>query len=732
MEARAKASFSARGVRRLIALLLAAALGGCGAIWNDPYPSAELGQNILYSAFVDRPKHLDPAQSYSEDEATIHAQIYEPPLQYHFLKRPYTLIPMTTEAVPVPRYVDAAGQPVAADAPNVAFSLYDIRIKPGIRYQPHPAFARDASGSYRYAGLTPADLANVYTLADFKETGTRELTAADYIYEIKRLAHPRLSSPIFGFMSEHIVGLADLAKELRAAEAALTTKAGGDAWLDLSKHQLSGVEEVDRYTFRIKINGRYAQFVYWLAMNFFAPVPIEVDRFYAQKGMAEKNLTLDWYPVGTGPYMLTENNPNARMVLTRNPNYHGERYPAEGEPQDAQAGLLADAGKPIPFIDKVVFSREREGIPYWNKFLQGYYDSSSISSDNFDQAVRISVGSEVTLTPEMEAKGITLDASVAPSVLYMAFNWLDAVVGGAGERGRKLRQAISIAVDWEEYISIFMNGRGLAAQGPIPPGVYGYLEGEAGIDRIVYDVANGKPQRKSIEEARRLVAEAGYPGGRDAKTGEPLVLYLDTTSRGPDDKPTVDWFIKQFRKLDIQLEVRDTDYNRFQDKVRTGAAQIFRWGWNADYPDPENFLFLFNSSQAKVKFQGENAANYGNPVFDGLFEQMKNMPNSPERQALIDRMVATLREDAPWSFGYNSKTYTLRHGWLANVKPNQMARNSIKYRKIDTALRERLRAEWNKPVVWPLAFVVLALAAAVAPAVRNYRRRERTTAASRT
>src|SRR5580704_432354 len=440
MEARAKASFSARGVRRLIALLLAAALGGCGAIWNDPYPSVEQGQNILYSAFSDRPKHLNPAQSYSEDEATIHAQIYEPPLQYHFLKRPYTLIPMTTEAVPVPRYVDAAGQPLAADAPNVAFSLYDIRIKPGIRYQPHPAFARDAGGGYRYGNLTPADLDHIYTLADFKETGTRELTAADYVYEIKRLAHPRLSSPIFGFMSEHIVGLAELAKELRAADAALAAKGGSDAWLDLSKYQLSGVEEVDRYTFRIKVNGRYAQFVYWLAMNFFAPVPIEVDRFYAQKGMAEKNLTLDWYPVGTGPYMLTENNPNARMVLARNPNYHGERYPAEGEPQDAQAGLLADAGKPIPFIDKVVFSREREGIPYWNKFLQGYYDSASISSDNFDQAVRISVGSDATVSDEMAARGIKLGTSVSASSSYMAFNWLDAVIGGTNERARKLRQ----------------------------------------------------------------------------------------------------------------------------------------------------------------------------------------------------------------------------------------------------------------------------------------------------
>jgi ABC-type transport system substrate-binding protein len=709
-------------------LLLTPSLGGCGGIWNDPYPAVERGQNILYSAFTERPKHLDPAQSYSEDEATFHAQIYEPPLQYHFLKRPYTLVPMTTEAMPAPRYVDADGQPVAADAPNVAFSLYDIRIKSGIRYQPHPAFARDGSGAYRYGDLTPADLKNVYTLSDFKETGTRELIASDYVYEIKRLASPRLNSPILGLMSEHIVGLADLAKELSAAEAALAAMGGKDAWLDLSKYELAGVEELDRYSFHIKIKGRYAQFVYWLAMSFFAPVPIEVDRFYAQKGMAAKNLTLDWYPFGTGPYMLTENNPNARMVLERNPNYHGERYPEEGEAQDAQVGLLADAGKPIPFIDKVVFSRERESIPYWNKFLQGYYDSSSISSDNFDQAVRIAVGSDATVTSEMAAKGIVLDASVAASSRYMAFNWLDPVVGGPADRARRLRQAISIAIDWEEYISIFNNGRGIAGQGPIPPGVYGYRDGVAGIDHVVYDVVNGKPRRKSIEEARRLVAEAGYPGGRDGKTGLPLVLYLDTTSSGPNDKPAIDWYVKQFRKLDIQLEVRDTDYNRFQDKMRNGSAQIFRWGWNADYPDPENFLFLFHSSQRKVPFQGENAANYTNPEFDHLFDQMKNMQNSPERQALIDRLVAFLREDAPWSFGYHSKDYTLHQSWLSNLKPNQMARNNMKYRKIDVSLREKRQTEWNKPVVWPLAFVVLGLAAMVTPALRNYRRRERDTA----
>jgi ABC-type transport system substrate-binding protein len=105
--------------------------------------------------------------------------------------------------------------------------------------------------------------------------------------------------------------------------------------------------------------------------------------------MEAKNFTLDWWPVGTGPYMLTENNPNARMVLERNPNFRGEAYPAEGEPGDAQAGLLSDSGKIMPFVDRVVFSREKEAIPYWNKFLQGYYDSAGISHENFDQAVRV-------------------------------------------------------------------------------------------------------------------------------------------------------------------------------------------------------------------------------------------------------------------------------------------------------------------------------------------------------
>ncbi|HSS46001.1 MAG TPA: peptide ABC transporter substrate-binding protein, partial [Burkholderiales bacterium] len=286
---------------RCISLVLPLFAAGCGgSTWNNPYPAGDGGKNILYSAFTERPKHLDPVQSYSENEAVFNAQIYEPPLQYHYLKRPYTLVPLSAMEMPHPRYFDKDGRslPDNADPKRIAYSIYDIRIKPGIHYQPHPAFARDASGKLIYHNLTPEALQNIYALSDFKERGTRELTADDYVYEIKRLAHPRLHLPIFGLMSDYIAGLKEYAETLKKANQELIAKEGKDIWLDLTRYPLEGAQVLDRYSYRIKIKGKYPQFVYWLAMPFFAPVPVEVDRFYSQSGMAEKNLTLDWYPVG--------------------------------------------------------------------------------------------------------------------------------------------------------------------------------------------------------------------------------------------------------------------------------------------------------------------------------------------------------------------------------------------------------------------------------------------------
>src|SRR4051794_33489235 len=170
-------------------VLALALLAGCSDVWNDPYPASERGANIFYSNFVDRPKHLDPVQSYTEDEAKFTQQVYEAPLQYHYLKRPYELIPLTALEVPKPRVVDGG-----------KFTVYEIRIRPGIRYQPHPAFVQS---NFSLSRGQIDSLKTPYELP----VGSRELTADDYIYQIKRLAHPRLHSPVLGLMSEYIVGL---------------------------------------------------------------------------------------------------------------------------------------------------------------------------------------------------------------------------------------------------------------------------------------------------------------------------------------------------------------------------------------------------------------------------------------------------------------------------------------------------------------------------------------------
>jgi oligopeptide transport system substrate-binding protein len=708
-------------------LLVSLLLAGCGdANWNSPYQSAESSENIYYSSFEIRPKHLDPAQSYSSNEVVFTGQIYEPPLQYHYLKRPYELIPLAAAEVPKPYFEDEQGRrlPDNVARDKIAYSVYEIHIQPGIKYQPHPAFAKDTNSKSLYLNLSQEDLADRYTISDFSETGTRELIAADYVYEIKRLAHPKLHSPIFGLMTEYIVGLKEYSRTLREVVRQREKEDSSNQFLDLQQYPMSGVEVVDRYTYRVKLYGEYPQFVYWLAMPFFGPIPPEADQFYSQAGMKEKNITLDWYPVGTGPYMLTVNNPNRQMVMERNPNFHGQLYPSEGEAADAGKGLLGDAGKPLPFIDKVVFSLEKESIPSWNKFLQGYYDASGISSDSFDQAIQVSSQGEAGLTDDMKGKGIRLSTGVAASMYYMGFNMRDPDVGGYTEQARKLRQAISIAVDYEEFISIFLNDRGIPAQSPLPPGIFGYQAGEAGVNPYVYDWHKGKPKRKSIETAKKLLIEAGYPQGRDVKTGKPLIVHLDSTGGGPDDKARFDWFRKQFTKINIQLDIRSTDYNRFQEKMLKGTAQLFQWGWNADYPDPENFMFLLYGQNIKVGKNGENAANYESAEFDKLFGSMKNMPNGPERLNIIQAMTKIAQRDAPWLWGFYPKRFSLFHEWFHNVKPNVMANNTLMYKRIDPDLRAKKRAQWNKPVLWPVVLVFLVLIAALVPAIKTYRRKQ--------
>ncbi len=683
---------------RALLLFMGFVLMGCQEPINSPHSPGAAAGKTLFSSFSERPKHLDPARAYSSNEIEFIGQIYEPPLQYHFTKRPYELEPLTLTEMPRLTLLDKQGRALPLDAPaeRVAFSVYELHLRDDIRYQPHPAFVPT---------MHSVDLRTADGLDDFPTRASRAVTAADYVHQIKRLADPRVSSPIYGLMRESILGLGELGDRLVARQQK------GEP-IDLASEALAGAVAVDARTLRITLKGRYPQFIYWLAMPFFAPIPPEVERFYARPGMAEKNLSLDWQPVGSGPFFLSENDPNRVMRLTRNPNYHMEYYPGRPDLR-------------LPLLDQAVYSLEKEDIPYWSKFLQGYYDSSGIASDTFDQAIRVAPDGTPDLSAEMRGRNLQLVTALRPSLWYVGFNGLDLVLGGSGDAARKLRQALSMALDWEEFISIFLNGRGIPAQGPIPPGIFGHRDGVAGVNPVTHVWRDGRLQRRPLEDARKLLREAGWPEGRHAHTGAPLVLYLDTMAGGADAKARLDWYRKQFAKLGIQLVVRATDYNRFQDKMLKGSAQIFEWGWNADYPDPENFLFLLYGPNRKAGLNGENAANYQSAEFDHLFVQMKDMENGPARQAVIDQMLALVQHDAPWAFAHIGKSYALRHGWMASRTPNLMANNTLKYTDLDPAARVAYQQKWNRPVWWPLLAVLLGAVGVLTVAMRAWRRRER-------
>ncbi|MBI5561330.1 MAG: ABC transporter substrate-binding protein [Deltaproteobacteria bacterium] len=726
-------------------VLLLLLVPGCTP--NNPYRASERGANIFYTTFSEPPKHLDPGRAYSSDEYDLIGQIYEPPLQYHYLKRPYTLIPASAAETPGPVYYDKNGKRLRPSAPAeaVAKAVYEIKIKKGLAYAAHPAFAKTSGGAPVYANLTPDAARGINEVKDFPIKASREAVSGDFVYGIMRLADPLVECPVLPILEKYILGLKEYGDALRADLAEIRRQrkeAAGPAYnqdtdererpiiLDYRRHKLPGVEKAGAYTYRVILKTKYPQFIYWLAMPFFAPVPEEAALFYAQPALAGKNITLDRFPVGTGPYMMDTFNPNMEITLVANREFHGETYPTEGGAGDLEAGLLKDGGKPMPFIEKIVFKLEKEAIPRWNKFLQGYYDNSGIGTDSFDQAVSISAGGRAELTGAMKAKGITLTTSVRPSTYYAGFNMLDPAVGGYGERARKLRQAISIALDFEEYIEIFNNGRGIPAHSPLPPGIFGYGgRAEAAIDPYVYDwdPARKRPVRKSIEDARRVLKEAGYPEGRGAD-GEPLVITFDNPWTGVDSTPMINWYIKRFKLLGVQLENRTTDYNRFQEKMLKGNFQFFSWGWNADYPDPENFFFLLASSNGKVKYQGENAANYSNAEFDRRFKQMENMDNTPERMGIIAEMTDLVQRDSPWVWGFHPVAFGLHHRWVSNVKPNAMANNTMKYARLGAAQRELLRDEWNRPG-WGIAAAAAAAAAVITGGAYVLARRRGGTAA---
>lgn len=573
--------------------------------------------NTLYGV-AERIRGFDPVTAGDVAASLAIARIYEGLLQYAYLQRPYRVAPNLAEKMPE----------VSADS-----LVYTFPIRKGIYFQDDPCFVKTGGRG-------------------------RELTAEDFIYAIKRIADIKNGSTGYWAFNNRIVGL----DEFHAASA-------GEPATDYNA-QIEGLSAPDRYTLRIRLKEPYPQLLWVLTMHYAFAIPREAVEYYGAEFVN--------HPVGTGPYCLKSWRRNYRVEYGRNPKWKAtgrvERYPVEGSEEDRQAGRLADADKPIPFIDRIVQYVVNDTTTMWFMFLTGQLESSGISRDNWDAVIT----SEKSLNRELAAMGIQMFSTPVMETYYIGFNMEDPLVG----TNKFLRQALACAFNTEQYIR-FYNHRVIRAIGPIPPGIAGFENQPA-------------PYPFNIAKARALLARAGYPGGKDPKTNRRLKLNLDIGNpNDPEVRAAVELFSSFLEKIGVQIVPVYNNWPTFLARLERKQAQLFRLGWVADYPDAENFLQLFYGPNSSP---GPNHCNYRNKEFDALYEQARVMPDSPQRTALYRKMAALVVEECPWIFEQHPLAYGLHHGWLKNYKPHDFPYGMNKYHALDY----QARAQWKKErgIIW--------------------------------
>ncbi len=640
--------------------VILAALGFAGTgCSNNPYPPGESGSNTLYRVLTDDPKSLDPSFSYTVDEAYVTDLVYPSFYKYHYLKREPFEIELNIGAKPPlrePMMVTVADEKGVTK--QVKGERYTFTIRPDIRFQDDPCFPGGKG---------------------------RPATASDIVYSFKRMADPKVQCPVAPFFEDKIVGWKTYSKAMEAAK--------GDERGKQYDRDIEGVrvDPKDPLTFTVTLNQPYPQMRYLMAMHFTTPQAREAVEHYGDE--------IARHPVGCGPYYMSDFQPKQRIVMSANPNRFKAFYPTVGAPDDAKNGLLADAGEELPRAPKIVFDIIKEATPAWNLFQQGYLDSAGVGTTNYQQVVTPSGG----LSPDLIKRGAILKKDAQVNVYYCAFNMEDPTWGGLDEKHKKMRQAVSLAIDSKEYIDLLLQGNGIAAQWVLPPSVFGY------------DAAYKNPLRQpDIERAKKLLAEAGYPDGVDPKTGEKLVLNYDNSGITAAGRQQAGIISRMIERTGIKVVNRATRPNIFQDKILKNQHQFIFYGWFADYPDPENFVFLLYGPNKKP---GPNSANYANPAYDKLFEQMRAMDDGPERGAIIVKMRDMATEDCAWIPVYHSVSLSLAWGWNKNVKAHPIANDYNQYRTVDVAERARKQREWNQPNFVPTLIILGLLAAGTIPAV---------------
>jgi oligopeptide transport system substrate-binding protein len=616
---------------------------------RDPF----VGKVVLHSALPEKVKTFDPVMCGDTVGATMQANVYEGLYSYHYLKRPVEVVPQLAAAMPE----------ISPDG-----KTYTIRIQPDVRYGPNPCFGVDAEG----------------------KALSRTLKASDFVYNLMRCADSHLPSPqAWSFLSGQIVGLDDYHERTRKYKPG-----------DFSRYDLpvEGIKALDDLTLQFKLVQPFPALVYVLAISTYCPMPPEVVHYYLERtpayeetrpghfeGIADggqeiplvsrkAEITRREAVVGTGPYTLTTWERASLIVLERNPLFRKQYYPTQGAPGDAEAGLLADAGKQVPFIDVLYYPIITEQFSSWMQFLSGQQDLSGVPRDVFNQVIT----PNKELGERWKKRGISLVTSSDPAVFWLGFNMDDPVI----KASKSLRQAMCLAFDTESYIEVLFNGRARRAVNVLPSSFPVYEQaGPSPYAR--YDVAAAKAK---LEDAKKELAAAGLLG---LGGGLPLIT-IDYGSMDEEVRRQGEFTQQQFDAIGLPSRVQLNDWPTLQQKVHNKQTQMYGMGWHADYPDPENFLQLFYGPNIE---KGTNSVNYRNPAFDELYRKIVVMSDSPERREMCAKMVRMLNEDVPVLLLIEPLAFVLKYDYVHNNKRHPIGYGMTRYIRIDSQQRARLRGE---------------------------------------
>lgn len=635
-------------LRRLLPLFALLLLAGCGVEVHRSDPP-----NTVHLALTAEIGGLDPAQSQEAISSVCCLQIYDTLYEYHHLLRPYRLQPCLAASMPL----------VSEDG-----LVHTIPIKHGIRYHDDPCFPNGKG---------------------------REVTADDFVFCIKRLMDARTASPGTFILDGYVEGL-DAFREASVDFGKEHDGEDGDEPVDpmerIAYPDVPGVRALDRYTLQIRLKKPYPQIHLALAMPFTAVYPPEAIATYGEEFLN--------HPVGTGPFIVSSFHRTQKLVLEKNPNYWEDVYPSEGTPEDEAAGRLDDAGKRLPLCNRLVFTVYKETQPVWLDFLLGNLDRAGIPKDQFDNAVDPETRE---LRKDLADRGVRLEKTPQIEVIYDCFNMHDPVLGTPnGERGTAIRRAMSLAFNEPWARSKLYNDRLDSLQGVLVPEFPEFDPGFAN----PWKQGPDETREQTLERARQILTDAGYPGGE----GIPPIYYEVTDS--VTDAQFYAVLKRDMAEIGIDLRATRVTWTQLMKRIDQGDAQMWGLAWTADYPDAQNFLSLFYGPN---KAPGPNGANYENPEFDRLYERAVILPPSEERTELYRRMQEIVVEDCVWIFKYRRVTYDLLQPWFHNFKRSALQDRYGKYLWVDSAERTRTAAAWNRPVLTPLflglgfvAFVILA------------------------